>query len=112
MRDLAGAGALLADDIEWSEPAGEGPPDVYRGRYDVLELLARQVNESGGTYLARPLATFDGADGRVIVLQEESNSSAAEPSVETTCVLVVADGDRLLRVARFVSPETVTHKVP
>lgn len=58
------------------------------------------------------LKTFDGADGRVIVLQEESNSGAAAPSVETTCVLVVADGDRLVRVAKFVSAEAVTPKVP
>ena len=55
-RDWAGVGALLADEVGYHEPGDEDHSGDYRGRDEVVALLAKLVAVSEGTFQLEPEA--------------------------------------------------------
>lgn len=55
-RDWAGVAAVLADDVGYHEPGDEDHSGDYRGRDEVVALLAKLVTVSEGTFQLEPEA--------------------------------------------------------
>jgi len=68
-RDWDAVGTLLADNVAWHEPANESQPGSYRGRDEVLTLLQRLVQVTGGTFQLEPTAFLNSVEHSAVLVR-------------------------------------------
>jgi uncharacterized protein len=69
LRDWDAVGALLADEVSWNEPGDEEFSGETRGREQVLAVLRRLVDVTGGTFQLVPEAFLNAEEYSVVLVR-------------------------------------------
>jgi ketosteroid isomerase-like protein len=91
-RDWSAVRALLADDVIWREGGDEDYSGDHHGRENVVELLARLVEVTGGTFALEPKKIIATAEHVAATVRWRASRGGAQVEGNDLAVYRIADG--------------------